>query len=216
MKIVDVFNYEGLYSISDSGMIINKRTGNEIHSCPDGHGYRIVGLYKNGKRKTEKIHQLVYRSFNGMEESGLQIDHIDNNKANNNLSNLRAITQRENVARAKNSEIRGVNKYRNKWGANIQIGGERFFLGLYDTKEDAGVAYQTALADWERKGIKPFKRPQGKKFCKGCGEWKDESEFYYVKNHGYSYLCKECHKEEMKRRNLKYKLNNIGNGKVFK
>ncbi len=48
---------------------------------------------KNGNKRTEKAHRLVYMSFNRIEEidSGYVIDHIDMNKNNYNLNNLRLI-----------------------------------------------------------------------------------------------------------------------------
>lgn len=58
-------------------------------------------LSKNGKVKDFFIHHLVYCIFNNVQiSSGYTIDHIDSNKINNNLDNLRMITLSENVLNA--------------------------------------------------------------------------------------------------------------------
>lgn len=60
-----------------------------------------IDKYSNGKRisvrgKTLSAHRFVYECFNGLIPEGFEIDHIDGNHANNNISNLRLCTHKEN------------------------------------------------------------------------------------------------------------------------
>lgn len=80
-----------------------------------------------------------------------EIDHIDGNKANNAISNLRESSRSENqinipIRKSNTSGYKGVSwKGRNgKWQSQIQINGTTKYLGLFSDKEDAYHAYCTA------------------------------------------------------------------------
>lgn len=62
-------------------------------------GYAIAKFLVNGKRKTVAIHRIVAKLWLGECPQGLQCDHIDNDKMNFRLDNLRYLTQAENLAR---------------------------------------------------------------------------------------------------------------------
>jgi len=72
---------------------------------------KLVGYVNNmgylcftaGKKKYY-IHRLIYEAFNGLIKDGLVIDHVDSDPLNNNLSNLQAISQRENTKRGRTGE----------------------------------------------------------------------------------------------------------------
>ena len=65
------------------------------------NGYLVINLNKNNKRKIFRVHRLVANAFINNYENKPCIDHIDTNKSNNCISNLRWCTQKENV----NNEI---------------------------------------------------------------------------------------------------------------
>ncbi len=65
-------------------------------------------LMDSGKMKTCYIHQLVAASFIGLRQRGCDIDHIDGDKLNNHVSNLRYVTRKENM-------MNPNNKGRNAW-----------------------------------------------------------------------------------------------------
>ncbi len=79
-----------------------------------------------------------------------EIDHIDGNRANNAIANLRAASTRQNqqnkIARLPSSGFRGVRKQCNKWCAKIRIDGKYTHIGSYDTPEAASAAYEEAAA----------------------------------------------------------------------
>ena len=102
----DIKGYEGLYQISDKGIVkgvdrvlmynaekTKQWKGKVIKTIVDGLGYCRVSLCKNGKVKTHKIHRLVAESFLSGEG---HINHKDGNKLNNHVSNLEYCTSKEN------------------------------------------------------------------------------------------------------------------------
>lgn len=169
MKIVNVIGYEGLYAVSDQGVIYNLKRGTIVKPTMDKRGYLSVILSKGGVQYTTKVHKVVFYSFvvqNGLtREDSLVIDHIDGDKTNNALYNLRKITTRENTSRSKTPKYgRGFHFYEKtgKFGAEIQINKVRYFLGTFDRAEDASIAYETALERYEKDGILPEKRRKQK------------------------------------------------------
>lgn len=87
----------GRYSVSPCGKVRNDKTGLLLKPSTGKLGYPRVILFDNGNNMTLLIHHAVAACFIGPRPSGLVIDHIDGNKANNHVSNLRYITHAENI-----------------------------------------------------------------------------------------------------------------------
>lgn len=85
-----------MYEVSNDGKVFSHYTGNVLKPWKDKDGYLLVGLHKDGKTKTCKVHRLVWEVFNGVIPDGMVIDHCDGNPQNNRLENLRCVTQKEN------------------------------------------------------------------------------------------------------------------------
>jgi hypothetical protein len=112
----------------------------------DKDGYHCIHL-SNGKPKHYYIHRLIYQHFGKNWNSELTIDHIDGNKENNHISNLRMATQQQQLYNRKIQKrnklgIKGVYKRRNKYLATISINGKQNNIGLFKTIEEASLAYQ--------------------------------------------------------------------------
>lgn len=199
MRIINVVGYEGLYVVTDDGRIYSSKRGNELKQRLNNGGYYYVSLCKEGKLQAVPVHKAVFYSFNAYSRltrtDDLVIDHIDGDKTNNSLDNLRKITTRENTSRAKHNIYgKGVHyfKNRNLYGAEITINTIRYHLGTFKTPQEAAEKYQSALNAFEKDGTLPFKRDRSTKYCKTCKQTKPISDFYHIRGHGFQTLCKEC------------------------
>jgi uncharacterized membrane protein len=140
-------NYEGLYEISDLGNVKSlpkkySHNGIILNPSTDKNGYFRVDLWKNKVNKTIKVHRLVMLAFIGYSE--LAIDHIDGDKRNNKLSNLRYCSNRQNSCfyyenKDSSSKYVGVNfnKQNNKWKSYIVINKKQKHLGYFETEDEA-------------------------------------------------------------------------------
>jgi len=65
---------------------------------PDANGYIMMNWkLPNGKRRFLRLHNVVWITHNGPVPEGLELDHIDGDKTNNSISNLRLVTHAQNI-----------------------------------------------------------------------------------------------------------------------
>jgi len=114
----------------------------------DRKGY--VTLYFSEHDCPFFMHRLIWIYHNGAIPIDKQIDHIDRDRANNKIENLRVVTSRENCFN-KNPGVtgfRGVswNKVMCKYQARYSKGAKVKSIGYFDTPEAASLAYKEAIA----------------------------------------------------------------------
>lgn len=104
--------------------------------------YRMLRI----KGKPLAVHRAVFLLHHGYLPS--HIDHIDNNKLNNRIENLRPSTNQQNLWNSKSrpgtSKYKGVSKVGNRWRALLMKAGLRCHLGYFINEEDAAMAYNEA------------------------------------------------------------------------
>lgn len=95
----DIPHYEGLYQVSNLGNIYSVRYGKRLKPVIMNNGYCAVTLRNiYGKQKIELIHRLVALSFLPNPNQYPQVNHKDENKANNKVSNLEWCTAKYNYS----------------------------------------------------------------------------------------------------------------------
>lgn len=110
----------------------------------DDEGYTIVKL----RRRPYKIHRLIWFLENGTWPE--QIDHINGDREDNRIENLREAKARlncQNKQHHRNGNLVGAtfNKFHQRWQSQIEIDRKRKHLGYYDTEVKAHEAYLRAL-----------------------------------------------------------------------
>ena len=87
----DIDGYEGMYQVSDLGRVRSRKSGEwkVLRVIKNSKGYLFVNLYKDGNIKHFLVHRLVAQAFiPNSDESKTQINHINEVKSENRVSNL--------------------------------------------------------------------------------------------------------------------------------
>jgi hypothetical protein len=106
------------YAVSDTGYVLNIKTGRKLKTKLD-NGYFRTTLTNKNKRKTFYIHRLVAQSFISNPKKNPCVNHIDGNKENNHVLNLEWCTKEENEEHA---YITGLKKIKPVQGTCLKTG----------------------------------------------------------------------------------------------
>ena len=141
----DIKGYEGLYAVDEEGNVFSLRTHKKkiLKASDNGQGYKRVQLCVNKKMKPFYVHRLIAQAYLSDYSEELEVDHIDRDRSNNKVSNLRMVTHQENNY---NQGAKGYSwhKQRGKWQAQICVDGKRTHLGMFTCPVVARVAYLDA------------------------------------------------------------------------
>lgn len=143
-----VVDYEGLYEISNYGRLRSyyKKNGRGIIDDKgylmkiksDKAGYQVVGLTKNSKQTVLKVHRLVAEAFledfNEADKLGYHVDHIDENKRNNNVSNLQMLSHFDNCYKRT-----GYNAFQLLKAIHLNTGKEYIFEGQNEAARELNL-----------------------------------------------------------------------------
>ena len=96
-KPKDIPGYEGLYGITKDGKIYNLKYKRFLKAASDKDGYLRINLSKNGQKVSYRVHRLVALTYIPNPNNYPIINHKDENKQNNNVSNLEWCTHKYNT-----------------------------------------------------------------------------------------------------------------------
>lgn len=113
------------YLVYADGKVFSERAKKFLKPRPDKQGYLRVCFRIDGKSIDKQIHRLVAELFIREPKKDEVVNHLDFNKANNDISNLELVTQKENIQHSIKS---GKWDYRKKgWGYKD---GKRRWIGV--------------------------------------------------------------------------------------
>ena len=151
--------YEGLYQISSLGEVKSFKkvnlNGGLLKPRVSGRGYLQVVLYKDKKKSDKLIHRLVAEAFLQDWDNSKDVDHINIDRLNNHVDNLRMASDSQNQ-RNRVSLKGSSSKYKNvywdrrsgKWRVTIRVNGKKKHIGLFTNEEEAGRAADEAARDF--------------------------------------------------------------------
>ena len=139
-RLKELFDYQ-------NGQFIDRKTGLIKTPVPITEKHRYCGIVIDGKARV--YHRMVFLWHHGYLPK--IVDHIDNNRANNKIENLREATQQQNclnrVAHKNNrSGYKNVHwdKAMNKWCVLVNVYGKRKIFGYFEDVELAGLVAEEA------------------------------------------------------------------------
>lgn len=103
----DIEGYEGVYQVSNLGRVKRFETGRILKGVKNEYGYLLANLSKNNIRSTKRIHRLVAEAFIPNPQNKPEVNHIDENKLNNDITNLEWVTSKENLNHGTRNERAG-------------------------------------------------------------------------------------------------------------
>lgn len=117
----------------------NTKFSGKIAGSLDDKGYLRIKMLKS----RFFAHRIIWKMCNGPIPEGMLIDHINGNKADNRLENLRLVTNQQNCF---NTSAKGYtwHKTNGKWQAQITVNGKHKNLGYFSTEKEARDAYLKA------------------------------------------------------------------------
>jgi hypothetical protein len=110
----------------------------------NSNGYIFPVFWANGKKTSVLLHRIVGLVCIPNPDSLKQIDHINGNKLDNRIENLRWCSNSTNAKNKPSTKGYSWVKSRQKWRAAIKIDGRTKFLGSFDTETEARAAYIAA------------------------------------------------------------------------
>lgn len=140
----DIIGYEGLYQISNLGNVKNVKSQRILKGCTTKKVlYQYINLYKDSIKKTHRIHQLVASAFLTNPDNLPQIDHIDRNKLNNKVSNLRYVSRSDNqinkglINSTTGEKNISYNNIRKEYSFSLRRNNKIIIAKWFKTKEEA-------------------------------------------------------------------------------
>lgn len=131
---------------SDKPLNWNRRYGARKAGYLDDQGYICVHFKNNGGNYY--AHRIAWAMYYGSCPN-VTVDHVDRNRANNRIRNLRLAThsQQQQNKRKLSSLPKGVAKHGKKFRATIRKDNKIHYLGVFPTPEGAGAAYVAAAME---------------------------------------------------------------------
>ncbi len=148
--VKQVSGFQGSYRIDNQGNVFSIPKNRFLNIHDNGNGYKTVNLWDSGKKRATKryIHRLVAQAFLPEWDVSLQVDHINGDKGDNYIRNLRMLSPSQNnrayCKRRGGSKYRGVHWSKGDSCWYAQIGGKSsktIHIGSFRYEIQAALAW---------------------------------------------------------------------------
>lgn len=138
-RLHELFEYRDGTLIRKVGVAAGKIAG----TLDTSTGYWRINIDK----KMYRLHRMIFLYHHGHLTDGLQVDHIDMEKSNNRIENLREVTNAQNqhntrITVTNNTGVKGVawHKAKKKYKVTVSLNSKSIHLGYFDDLEEAKAA----------------------------------------------------------------------------
>lgn len=136
----DIKGYEGLYQVSNLGRVKSLKRGSIRFGTLTHENYLRLKLYKDGTYKNKNVHRLVAETFIPNPENKPTVNHIDEDKTNNMVSNLEWATIKENLNHGTRNIRASISKQKKIKAINIANGEYNVYNSLGECIKQLGIS----------------------------------------------------------------------------
>ncbi len=127
------------YEVSNLGKIRNIKSGRILKPHLHHSGYLVHGLCENNKHKKLFLHRIIATAFIDNPDEKPQVNHIDENKLNNDLSNLEWCTERENIVHGTRTKRAAEKHFKKVIQLDLNDGVLSEFESMVQAERETGV-----------------------------------------------------------------------------
>jgi hypothetical protein len=149
----EVFEDSRIYRVACVGPSGRRNKRHLLSQCDNGHGYFVVGIRTfDGKSRNLRVNRVVAQAFLPDYSEEMQVHHIDGDRENNHLNNLRMVTCQQNHRSCRRKPVWAKSKYRGvawsksckKWQATVIQHGRQTVIGMFTDEIEAAHARDAA------------------------------------------------------------------------
>ena len=164
----DIGDYLAYSEESSTGLVWRVNRGNNLVKGAEAGYFNFNGYFSmKFRQKIYSNHRIIYFLNTGIDPEEKQVDHIDSDRLNNKISNLRLATNKQNghnrkKSRNNTSGVTGVywHKREKKYTANIRLNGKLLDLGAFNkSNKDKAIAVRIAAGTDPRFKDQEFRHP---------------------------------------------------------
>lgn len=143
----DIRGYEGRYQVSNDGNVRNSR-GQILKPNHKTPRYHTVRLYGGSRSEYEDrlVHCLVAENFLDIPDDSYEVNHIDGNRYNNNVTNLEWVSHQENMQHAVRHDLVSTEKAKVAHRKSVKCSNGKVYSSHQEAADDLGVLSSSITA----------------------------------------------------------------------
>lgn len=141
MKWRDIPGFDGEYQVNNIGTVYSVKSKRVLRQKIDRYGYAQVTLYHKGHARYISVHRAVAMAFIPNPDRKNCVNHLDENKLNNDVKNLEWVTVKENDNYGTRNERMKRTKSKRPVIRILPDGTEQHYRGVKEASRKTGIAH---------------------------------------------------------------------------